>query len=352
MNMDTFRKGLAGVCAALFILSAIASLLLYNLEQKAFSIETYQQAFANENFYERLPAMMAQAFMASVDQPGMPVALRSMSEQQWEGFLRELLPPEALKAMGDQALTSTFAYLNGQSNAATVDLTVLKSQMASSAGTQAVMNLMQTLPPCTLEELTRITMALLNNQEIAFCNPPAEFQGIVQPIIQGQVQVAAAAVPSTLTLASYDAASGQPDPRQQIQTMRLFMRLSPILPLGFFFLMTVLAVRGLRDWLLWWGIPFMVIGLSVSIMVWTGAPLVGWVLFKLLTGSASFILPAVLGNDISQLASAIVEQALRPLSFQALVIMGVGFVMTVSAVLIHAYMQSTARQMNRNGFRK
>jgi hypothetical protein len=344
MSTDTFRKGLAGIFAALFILSGIVSLLLYNLEQKAFTAETYQQAFANENFYESLPAIMAQTLMASADQPNMPLGLRSMSEQQWEGFLRELLPPETLKVMGDQALTSTFAYVNGESDSAIVNLTLLKSQMSSSTGMQAVLNLMQTLPPCTLDELTRITMALLNNQEITFCNPPAELQGIVQPLIQGEVQVAAASLPNQLTIASFDPATGQPDPRQKIQAMRVLMRLSPILPLGFFFLMTVLAVRGLRDWLMWWGIPFMVIGLSVSIIVWTGAPLVGWVLLKILLNSATSILPAVLLDDVSQLATAIVQQALKPLSLQGLLLMGAGFVMTVAALAIHGYMQTGTRR--------
>ena len=329
--MDTARKGLAGVFAALFIATAVLSMLLFNLERKAFLAETYQQAFANENFYERLPALLAKAFVASSDQQGMPLGMRSMSEQQWEGFLRELLPPETLKTMGDQALTSTFAYLNGETDSAVVDLTPLKSQMSSSAGTQAVLNLMQTLPPCTLDELARITLSFLSDQQIAFCNPPAELAGVVQPLIEGQVQLAATLLPDQVTLAQFDPTTGQPDPRQQIQSLRLLMRLSPLLPLMLLFAMTVLAVRSLHDWLGWWGIPFIVTGLSVNIMAWTGAPLTSWVFLKTLLRYAPTLLPSVLMDDVGQLAEAIVHQALAPLSLQGWILIGLGLLMTALA---------------------
>ena len=329
--MDTARKGLAGIFAALFIATAVLSMLLFNLERKAFLAETYQQAFANENFYERLPNLLAKAFVTSSDQQGMPLGMQSMSEQQWEGFLRELLPPETLKMMGDQALTSTFAYLNGETDSAVVDLTPLKSQMNSSAGTQAVLNLMQTLPPCTLDELARITLSFLSDQQIAFCNPPAELAGVVQPLIEGQVQLAATLLPDQVTLARFDPTTGQPDPRQRIQTLRLLMRLSPLLPLMLLFAMTALAVRSLRDWLGWWGIPFIVTGLSVNIMAWMGAPLTSWVFLKTLLRYAPTLLPAVLLDDVSQLAEAIVHQALAPLSLQGWILIGLGLLMTALA---------------------
>ena len=38
--MDTARKGLAGIFAALFIATAVLSMLLFNLERKAFLAET------------------------------------------------------------------------------------------------------------------------------------------------------------------------------------------------------------------------------------------------------------------------------------------------------------------------
>jgi len=329
--MDTARKGLAGVFAALFIATAVLSMLLFNLERKAFLAETYQQAFANENFYERLPAILAKAFLTSSEQQGMTSGMRSLSEAQWESFLRELLPPEALKEMGDQALTSTFAYMNGETDSAVVDLTPLKSQMSSSAGTQAVLNLMQTLPPCTLDELARITLSFLSDQQIAFCNPPAELEGVVRPLVEGQVQLAATLLPDQVTLARFDPTMGQPDPRQRIQTLRLLMRLSPLLPLMLLFAMTALAVRSLRDWLGWWGIPFIVTGLSVNIMAWMGAPLTSWVFLKVLLRYAPTLLPSVLMDDIGQLAEAIVHQALAPLSLQGWILIGLGLLMTALA---------------------
>ena len=39
------------------------------------------------------------------------------------------------------------------------------------------------------------------------------------------------------------------------------MMLSPLIPLGFLLLVTLLAVRTLPDWMRWWGIPLMSAGI-------------------------------------------------------------------------------------------
>ncbi len=65
------------------------------------------------------------------------------------------------------------------------------------------------------------------------------------------------AIPDQLTLLS---APPQNDPRDKLQTARMVMRLSPILPLGFLLLMTIITVRSLKNWLDWWGIPLFITG--------------------------------------------------------------------------------------------
>jgi len=94
---------------------------------------------------------------------------------------------------------------------------------------------------------------------------------IVTPLIQGQLQIAAAGIPEQATLVSADPAAGKEDARQQLKVLRLFLRLTPTLPLLMLFALTVLAVRSLRDWLMWWGAPFFVTGILASLMAWLGA---------------------------------------------------------------------------------
>ncbi len=332
--MDMIRKGLAGFFAALFVLTALLALLLFNLERNAFSAETYQRAFANDNFYERLPAILAQALMAPAQVENLPPSLRVLNVEPWENFIRDVLPPEALQQMGDEALASLFAYLNNEAETAVVSLAPLKNNMAGEAGTQAVMNLIETLPACTLTEIANLTMAFLNNQEFTLCNPPVEADPIIRPVIQGQLQIVAASLPDQLTIASASQ-SPEGDPRQRIKALRLGLRLTPILPLLCLFSMTLLAVRSLRDWLAWWGVPFFVTGLISSFTAWVGAPLAGLILLKLLVSKAPSYLPPVLLENGSQLTSAIMDQIFKPLVVQGLLLLFVGIAMTSLAFIVH-----------------
>jgi hypothetical protein len=341
--MDTIRKGLAGLFAVLFVLTAILALILFNLESKAFSAGTYQQAFANENFYARIPSIMAQTFVSSPDLGGVPPGMQTLTPENWEKFFRELLPPETLITMGDQALTSVFAYLNDETDTAVISLAPLKSQMASETGTQAVINLASSLPPCTLEELARMTMSFLTDAQFTLCNPPAELMEMIRPLMQEQLQLTSTSLPDQLILLNSDQMSGQADPRQRIKALRLMMRLAPILPLFLLFVMTVLAVRGLRDWLVWWGIPFTLTGISVSVIAWMGAPLVSLILSDLILSQAPSYLPSFLLNDVNQLAAAIMNQVLQPIGLQGLLLSFLGVGMTVLAFIIHQFMKYRER---------
>ena len=173
-------------------LTVVLALFLFNFERKAFTPELYQRVFANESFYERIPTVMGQALANDAQNSGLPSAIKGLTAQGWETFLRALLPPETLKAMGNQALASIFAYLNDETDSATLSLIPLKTSMQSNAGTQAVIGLIQTLPACTLEQMAQITMAALAQQQISLCNPPEQVLGIITPLIQAQLQVASA----------------------------------------------------------------------------------------------------------------------------------------------------------------
>src|SRR5436190_21118048 len=107
--MDTLKKYLAYTFAVLFVLSAVLSLLFVNFEQRAFRAETYQQALMNGDFYNRIPAVLAEAMVgsSSTNFQALPFAMQGMNTQTWENFFRTLLPQDALKSIGDDALNQT-----------------------------------------------------------------------------------------------------------------------------------------------------------------------------------------------------------------------------------------------------
>ncbi len=320
--MKTFRKTLALVFAIAFVTSAVLAVLLFNLDRRAFTAETYQRAFAREDFYNQLPRLMAQAITASgTDTSQLPIIMQGMSTEAWEGFIRTLLPPDVLKTMGDDVLNSTFAYLNRQSDSVSLNLAPVKTSMVSESGTQAVLSLFAALPNCTLDQIAQITFDLLAGGQIEFCNPPAELLPMLKPVIQGQMQFAASMIPETLTLAT---APLQNDPREKLEAARLIMRLSLLLPIMLLLTLTALAVRSLSDWLNWWGVSFLTAGLIIFVLGIIGAPIFQLILEGILARQMAGYLPNFLLDFTGDFAAAMVRALLLPILWQGLVLLIIG----------------------------
>ncbi len=322
--MESIKKVLAVLLAILFVLTTIIALILFNVEQRAFKAETYQQVFANEDFYNRIPAVMAEAMVSSsTDLQDLPPAMQGMSTKAWEDFFRTLLPQDALKLIGDDVLTSTFDYFNMKSDSVKISLLPIKANMGTESGVQAVFTLLRTQPDCTLEQLAQITFNLLTAQEIAFCNPPDEIAPLFIPVIQMQLQTATLVIPDEVTLIS--AENMDRDPRARIQTARVLMKLSPLLPVGFLFVLTLLAVNSLQSWLTWWGVPFLSTGLTAMLIGLAGAPLLGVILKVVTSRKMLGMLPTALSDYASDIGSAMVNAILRPIFWEGLFLFFLGF---------------------------
>jgi hypothetical protein len=196
---------------------------------------------------------------------------------------------------------------------------------------QAVLSLLKTQPECTLQQIGQITIDLLSNSQIQFCNPPDQLIPLLTPIIQGQMQMTVLALPNQFTIIRAPTAN---DPRPKLQRARMLMRLSPIVPLIFLFIMTILAVNSLKSWLNWWGIPLIITGGVASLMSLSGAPAIGAILQKILVTGMSAFLPTVMLDYAGNLASAMVQALLNPVLFQGLIIAVIGLVMVLVAYFI------------------
>lgn len=327
------NKTLATICAILFTLSAVTAIVLFNFDRNAFTAETYQKAFAREDFYNKLPAVMAEAMTNSgADQSQFPVVMQGMSREAWEGFFRSLLPPEMLRVMGDDMLNSAFAYINRETDSIQLNLAPLKVSLASETGVQAVLSLLGTLPACDLFQIGQMTLNLFSGGQIELCNPPADLHPMLAPVIQGQLQFTASTLPDQLTLVT---ASPQNDPRQRLEILRLFMRFSLILPLIFLLTLTALTVRSLSEWLMWWGIPFFVTGASAYLTGLLGAPIFGSVLQRILVNRMPDYLPLFLLDFASDFTSAMVRALLNPVMWQGLVLAVLGFGMAGVGYLLN-----------------
>lgn len=325
--METLQKPLAYSCAILFVITAVIALFFFNFDRSAFTAKTYQLAFARDDFYHKLPGVMADAMTsANADQSQFPVVMQGMGRDAWETFFRSLLPPETLRVMGDEVLNSTFAYINMQADSAQLTLIPLKASLVGDAGVQAVLSLLGTLPACTFDQIAQMTLGLFSGGQIQLCNPPAELYPMLTPIIQGQLQFTAAAIPDQITIIS---APPQDDPRQQLLDARFFMRFTPMFPIGFLLGLTLFAVRSVKSWLTWWGIPFFVTGSLAFVISLIGAPLFGAVFQRVLANRMSNYLPPLLLDYSADLASIMLKALLNPISWQGLLLLLLGFGMSV-----------------------
>lgn len=339
--MSTFKKILSITLAILFVFSALAALLLFNLERAAFDAKTYQKVFANQQFYDQLPGILAKALTGSNGLGNLPPVMQTLNEQQWENFFRDLLSPEALQTMGNETLASLFDYLNGDAEAVQVPLTPLKQSMASDAGVQAALAVFRAQPDCTLAQLAQMTMSVLGNGQIILCNLPEEVYPVITPIIQEQLRWTAAALPEQVTLLGGPGDDRFQNARQRLQRLRLFMRLSPLAPLAFLFALTLLTVRSLRDWLAWWGAPFLATGLAALLSALVGAPVFGTLLLKVVENRLPVLLSPAMLDQARPLVVAVIGQLTEPLKLQGLILAGLGLLMTLGALALRRKMQKT-----------
>jgi hypothetical protein len=331
--MQNIKKVLAYILAVLFVSTAVMALIFFNFEYKAFRVETYQQALTSGDFYNRIPAVLAEAMISSpTNFQSLPFSMQGMTTKAWEDFFRTLLPQDALKSIGDNTLNETFAYLNMQSDSITISFAPIKASMATDNGIQAVLALLRTQPACTLAQVAQITIDLFTGGQIEFCNPPDEIIPLLTPVIQAELQGAALIIPNEVTLVT--SVRGKDDPRNRIQTARTLMKLSLLLPIGFLLLLTITIVNSLKSWLTWWGVPLLSTGVIAMLTSIIGGPILGLILKQLIQWQSRISLPISISDYAGEISSAILGAILRPIFWEGLFLFFVGMGMVVVSLLI------------------
>ena len=332
--MRTLGQLLAVICAVLFVVSTVLVLLLFNIEQKAFSSATYKQAFEDLRLYERMPAILATTLTTYMAENGISMPfLQFLTVEDWQNNFAVLLPPEELKTLSNNALDATFDYLNGRSNSAVISLLPVKTQLSGEPGVQLVLQIIRRQPACTPEQLTQMALGLFGGQ-IALCNPPEQAIGLMMPFIQSQMQAISSLFPNELTFISTTASGTPEDPRVRLNAIRSGIKLTPFLPVLFLFGIAVFAVRSLRDLFIWWGWPLLFAGGISVIVALLGAPVIGGILQLVIQNQGAFFVPPALAAALGEAASAVARQMLIPVIIQGLILAAMGVGMLAVAILV------------------
>jgi len=330
--METIRKILAAACAILFVFSSVTALFAFNLQAKVFDSNTFKQAFEKENLYERMPAILGNVLYNSYSASASSDAyIQALTIDDWTGIVAALLPPQELKAVADKSLDSLFDYLNGRSDSVVITLSPLKATLSGPAGFEIAKRTLSAQPACTPDQLLQMGLGLTKGN-VQLCNPPQEMLGLITPLIQVEAQAMSAAFPDEITLIS--SMSGTADPRQNLNRIRSFMVITPIFPVIFLALLTMIIVRTLRDWLKWWGWPFLITGGFSLIVALIGAPVIGWIVRHLLLGQGADFIPPILVPILSETVSAVTNQILKPVAIESSLLAIVGFGMVLVLLLL------------------
>ena len=332
--MRTLGHFLAALCAILFVVSTVIVLLVFNIEANAFSSATYKQAFEDQRLYERMPAILATALTTTLGPNINSVPfLRELTPEDWQNTISTLIPPEELKAMGNNALDATFEYLNGTTNSAVISLLPVKAQLVGPSGMNLVLQVLSVQPACTAEQLTQMALGLLGGQ-IALCNPPPEAIGLMTPFLQSQLQTMTGLIPNEVTFIPGTLSGTPDDPRLRLNAIRSAIRLTPFLPLLLLFGITIFAVRSLVDWLTWWGWPLTIAGVSSVLIGLVGSPLVGWILQLLIQNQGTVLIPPVFLSSIVETTTAVARQMLVPVLIQGAILGFIGFGMVILSMFL------------------
>lgn len=388
-------KFLAAICAILFIGATPVALLAFNAERRLFDSNLYLAAIEEQNLYAKIPSLAAEALSspwlfdrcqenpvacgqasrpaaaracfenaigaqayqslarneraptqseldrlqpcfdrfgrpASDSENGRPAFLVSLSAEDWEQLIRAALPPEMARSLVQDSIISIFDYLDGKTASATLSLAELKAHLGGPAGAQAAIQLLRAQPPCTLEDLARIALGNMGGEDLVLCSPSDELLILMEPLIRTQLAAAAAGIPDTVTLIPASAENTQ-DPLTALRVVRASLRFSPLLPLGILFLVTVFAVRSLKGWCYWWGVPLALGGLFGLGMSAAAHPIFAWT-FKFYIAPR---FPPALPVSIVELTRGLMDSVLagvsKPILVQSGLLLLVGILFIILA---------------------
>ena len=365
--MRTCGRLIAGVFAFFFIVSATISLLLYNLNASLLKSETYKLALIEEDIYARLPGFVGQQItygmtynpcLESPDQcedgsepenseGGPPAYFRILSDDDWEHLITTLLEPEWLQTTVESVLDQVFDNLNSDAPPAPISISLaeLKTKLAGDVGYQTLLTLLEKQPECTPEQILQLSEAQLFGGEMddfLLCNPPEILMDVVDPMMREAIQSAASGIPEEMTFdfpfldmsGSLEIGEFDGGPIPTVLAARRLLRFTLLIPIAFLLLMTIFAVRSIRDWLLWWGVPLLFTGLIGLVFSTLSPPILGWVVPRLIGEAAPAVVTPELFSIGVNLGNAVFSQVTRKIMVQAGIMAVIGFGFTISAFFV------------------
>jgi hypothetical protein len=365
-SLGSCSKTIAAGFVIMFIISALSALILFNLQSHYLDPQTFKTVLDEQEVYDRLPAFLAEQIAYSMtynpclDNPaecegedsgddennGPPPYLKNLETEDWERMFSIILTPEWTKSQSESVLDQFFNFLNSdeQKLTITISLVGLKENLTGQKGMEFIRILIEAQPPCTETFLSLIIEAAAGDfspDQLLLCRPPDRVMDGLAPTMEAALDLVIDDLPDQVSLrkkvfvedGNISTPSSINGPQKTFQTVRAVMKFSPILPLIFLVLITLFSVRSLNDLLFWWGIPFIIIGLSALGMGLFARPLMDW-------GLETFVLNRIQGTIdpgflelIIDSVELLIQSYVRLIANQSALIAYSGIIMTGAGLL-------------------
>jgi hypothetical protein len=326
---SAFARLLGGFLVALFVLTAVTGIILFNFERSAFDPATYKRALVSQGFYSQFSYLLSDLLTRNMN-GNAPAFIGHLSQYQWKVLTDAILPEQTRQSMTEDALDQFFAYINGETDTPRISLFPLKKSLASPAGLNAALAIIRSLPDCTVQQIVRI----LINFGGELCNPPQEVIDLLHPVIQNQLQVAASALPDNVALLTTTQEASIKPFLEWLNLIRSFMRFSLLVPVTVLVVLTLTVVRTFKNLLIWWGWSFMLAGLIGLPLGLTGAPLLRWVIERLLSNRIPITFPPEFAASIRAVADASLSEFLKPVAWESITLFILGLAMFLLSVIL------------------
>jgi hypothetical protein len=161
------------------------------------------------------------------------------------------------------------------------------------------------------------------------------------PIIQAQLQAMTAIIPDQVAFIPGTTSNTPNDPRLKLNLVRSAIKLTPFIPVVFLFGIAVFGIRTLRDWLKWWGWPFLIAGATSVLFALVGSPMIGWILQLLIQNQGTIFIPTVLAASLGETSSAVARQMLAPVVAEGFILALLGLGMIIASLFISTQIKYT-----------
>lgn len=326
---------MAGLFATAFVISAVWLMITYFPAKQLLDPNFYKKVLLENNVYQNLPGSISRQLANNLTEDrclnnpdtdacstggNLPAADRQiplliLDQAGWENILSSLIDPAYLQTEMESLLDQFFYILLDSPDPINTRLSIslqsVKHRLAGPEGTQAFLQLIKAQEPCSLEQLLGLVQASLGQPaeiETLLCQPPADVLETLTPAINSFLAGAVDLAPDQLTfslpiestndlVSGREAVPGQPAIPDSIRYLRWTadtIYLSPLLPLFLLLLVTIFAVRSIKDLLAWWGSSFLAAGLISLLLLFISLLAVDWAIAQLM--------PAVLDESLELLS--------------------------------------------------